>query len=314
MAGLVRPVRRGRVTQRFGATSLSVEPRGWFVERDDRGAVRAAAGDFAGGQAVRRVHPGIDIGLAEGTHLRAVEAGEIIARGTFESTGELYVTLRIRPGVTAFYTHLKDFRCSKGDIVRRGQVIGLSGDSGISTGPHLHFEIRRKLGGRKFRYNPRRLFEGRDMADESWILPPGSAPPPPPPSPFLEDDMPPLLEDRLGQLATIRSAAEVHAVPSLAAGTLIRVVTDVERPMVVGLVEGDQLAGSAKWLMWVANGRFEYTHASNVDSFVEPGLEDCSEDVSRAVAAFTNVPPEEAAGELEPEPEADDAEPAHDLF
>ncbi len=54
----------------------------------------------------------------------------------------LYVVLRHGDGFTTRYGHLSAFTVAAGDTVAAGQVIGLSGNTGYSTGPHLHFEIR----------------------------------------------------------------------------------------------------------------------------------------------------------------------------
>jgi murein DD-endopeptidase MepM/ murein hydrolase activator NlpD len=284
-----------------------VEPRGWFVERQNDRPLRAFSGPFPGGIERRHVHPGIDISLPRGAPLVAVEAGKVVRLGKFEETGEKYLRLRIRPGVFAFYTHLRAFRCHQGDRVLRGQVIALSGNTGISTGPHLHFEIRRKVDDRLFRYNPRRLFEGGDLAGEPWILPdvaPATLQP-------LEDDMPPLISYRPGQVATVRLGAKVRVAPSPVAA-VVRELDESEQQSVVGFVQGVPPAnGSNRWLMWGAVPAFEYVHETDIEVLPAEPLPDCSEAATlaaaAAVAAATAGAPE--APGVDPVDDEDDEPP-----
>jgi murein DD-endopeptidase MepM/ murein hydrolase activator NlpD len=142
MAGLRWPVWRHQLTQNFGGSRLNVEPKGWFVERDAGGPLRAFSGHFPGGIARPFVHPAIDIGLARGTHLVAVEDGVVKDRARLDSTHERYLILRIRPGVVAFYTHLKDWRVEKDQKVNRGDVIALSGQQRDLDRAASPFEVR----------------------------------------------------------------------------------------------------------------------------------------------------------------------------
>ncbi len=88
-------------------------------------------------------HPGIDIAVPAGTPVRAAGGGVVQAAGTDPAYG-LFVLLRHPEGYETIYGHASRLLVHEGDSVRTGQVIALSGSSGRSTAPHLHFEIRRE--------------------------------------------------------------------------------------------------------------------------------------------------------------------------
>ena len=90
-------------------------------------------------------HPGIDIAVAVGTQIRASGGGTVIMAGTDSAYG-LFVLLRHPGGYESMYGHASRLLVRENDEVTAGQVIALSGSTGRSTAPHLHFEIRR--GGR----------------------------------------------------------------------------------------------------------------------------------------------------------------------
>lgn len=87
-------------------------------------------------------HPGIDIAVPLGTPVRASGGGSVSAAG-YDADYGLFVLLRHPSGYETMYGHLSRLIAVEGDDVQAGQVIGLSGNSGRSTAPHLHFEIRR---------------------------------------------------------------------------------------------------------------------------------------------------------------------------
>ena len=86
-------------------------------------------------------HPGIDIAVPLGTPVRASGGGSVTAAG-YDADYGLFVLLRHPSGYETMYGHLSRLIATEGDDVQAGQVIGLSGNSGRSTAPHLHFEIR----------------------------------------------------------------------------------------------------------------------------------------------------------------------------
>ena len=87
-------------------------------------------------------HPGIDIAVPVGTPVRAAGGGVVSQAGTDPAYG-LFVLLRHTDGYETMYGHASRLVVREGDSVEAGRVIALSGSSGRSTAPHLHFEIRR---------------------------------------------------------------------------------------------------------------------------------------------------------------------------
>ena len=87
-------------------------------------------------------HPGVDIAVPVGTPVRAAGGGSAVEVGQDAEYGA-FVLLEHRNGVRSMYGHLARVLVTAGDTVAAGRVIGLSGNSGRSTAPHLHFEIRR---------------------------------------------------------------------------------------------------------------------------------------------------------------------------
>ncbi|MGH7529876.1 MAG: peptidoglycan DD-metalloendopeptidase family protein [Gemmatimonadales bacterium] len=87
-------------------------------------------------------HPGIDVAVPVGTPVRASGGGRVAAAGYDPDYG-LFVLLRHPGGYETMYGHASRLLAAEGNVVQAGQVIGLSGNSGRSTAPHLHFEIRR---------------------------------------------------------------------------------------------------------------------------------------------------------------------------
>jgi len=91
---------------------------------------------------VQRQHWGIDIPGAHGANVVAADTGTVITSAYNSSYGN-YVVISHGNGMTTLYAHLSSRKVSEGASVTKGQVIGLIGSTGISTGPHLHFEVSR---------------------------------------------------------------------------------------------------------------------------------------------------------------------------
>lgn len=85
-------------------------------------------------------HKGIDIGVPTGTPIYAATDGKIVT-ATYHSEAGNYIRLEGPDGVSTRYLHCNNLVVSAGDTVKAGQVIGYSGNTGTSTGPHLHFEV-----------------------------------------------------------------------------------------------------------------------------------------------------------------------------
>lgn len=86
-------------------------------------------------------HHGIDIAVPEGTPVRATARGTVRFVGNTDGYG-LRVEIDHGNGITTLYAHLNAVDVVPGQRVERGQVIGRSGNTGASTGPHLHYEVR----------------------------------------------------------------------------------------------------------------------------------------------------------------------------
>ncbi|WP_329377133.1 LysM peptidoglycan-binding domain-containing M23 family metallopeptidase [Streptomyces sp. NBC_01351] len=86
-------------------------------------------------------HTGVDFIASSGTTVRAVGAGTVVSAGWSGAYGN-EVVIRHADGNYSQYAHLSSLSVFSGQSVTGGQTIGLSGSTGNSTGPHLHFEIR----------------------------------------------------------------------------------------------------------------------------------------------------------------------------
>jgi len=88
----------------------------------------------------RSFHTGIDIANRVGTKIHAANSGRVVYTGSREGYGNTII-IEHSFGYRTYYAHLSEIRVIKGKKVQKGDVIGLIGSSGRSTGPHLHFEI-----------------------------------------------------------------------------------------------------------------------------------------------------------------------------
>lgn len=110
-----------QITQPFGPTNVVLEP---------------AYGSY------RHFHTGVDIAAPAGTPVMAAADGLVVAVGRTNIGYGNFVIIAHGAGVDTLYGHLLQTNANVGDRVVRGQVIGLEGSTGFSTGPHLHFELR----------------------------------------------------------------------------------------------------------------------------------------------------------------------------
>jgi murein DD-endopeptidase MepM/ murein hydrolase activator NlpD len=163
---------KGRITQVFGRPALQVEPT-MYLQKDVQGWKRCKPTAFNGGVKFDDVHPGVDVACPIGTPVRAPETGRVAQTVTYRVFNPLvgrYVLGRyvmFRFGDLVLYAdHLDKFVAPEGATVIRGATIARTGNSGISTGPHVHFEIRKLAAGEtaqsswaSFRLNPERFRE-----------------------------------------------------------------------------------------------------------------------------------------------------------
>jgi murein DD-endopeptidase MepM/ murein hydrolase activator NlpD len=118
---LAQVVHGAVVTQRFGCTAFQLEPIDESCPQ-------------------RHFHSGIDLAAPLGTPVHAAAAG--IAKVVDGPGYGLHVMVAHDRGTLTLYGHLSAVLVKTGDAVGRDEVIGLVGSSGMSTGPHLHFEVR----------------------------------------------------------------------------------------------------------------------------------------------------------------------------
>ena len=111
-------------------------PRHWPL--DERGYVTRGQ---ALADTTQEEHPGIDIAVPVGSTVRAAGGGVILQTGEHEAYGR-FILLEHPEGYQSMYGHLSRILAVQGTAVSAGDVIGRSGNTGRSSAPHLHFEIR----------------------------------------------------------------------------------------------------------------------------------------------------------------------------
>ena len=94
---------------------------------------------------IRAFHKGLDFSAAHGEKIRSTGAGMVTMVGKGKNYGN-FLKIKHGDGLETRYAHCSKILVKKGDIVEKNQVIALVGNTGRSTGPHLHYEIR--LNGR----------------------------------------------------------------------------------------------------------------------------------------------------------------------
>lgn len=95
---------------------------------------------------VQKFHNGIDIGVSTGTPIIAPAPGTVTKKYT-DSLGGNSLVIKHDNGFSTGYAHLSAWEVEIGDKVHQGQTIAKSGNTGNSTGPHLHLTMRDQNGG-----------------------------------------------------------------------------------------------------------------------------------------------------------------------
>ena len=119
-------------------SSLGIVPTLWPVVGEITGHFGERLDPFSGEGAF---HSGLDIASHYGDEIRATADGDVTQAGLCAGYGRLIV-IDHGFGVSTWYGHLSGFNVQVGMHVKRGDVIGYEGNSGRSTGPHLHYEVR----------------------------------------------------------------------------------------------------------------------------------------------------------------------------
>ena len=113
----------------------------------------------------RRMHSGVDYAAGYGTPIHAVSEGVVSYSGRHGGHGK-YVRLNHGNGLGTGYAHMSRIAVNRGARVRAGQVIGYVGSTGLSTGPHLHFEVyrgKRKVNPLSVRFVSRPQIDGQEL-------------------------------------------------------------------------------------------------------------------------------------------------------
>lgn len=90
----------------------------------------------------RRLHTGMDFAAGYGSTIRAADSGTVLYSGWYGGYGKT-VIINHGKGITTLYGHSSKLYVQAGENVKRGQAISAIGSTGLSTGPHLHFEVRK---------------------------------------------------------------------------------------------------------------------------------------------------------------------------
>ncbi|MBZ6377889.1 hypothetical protein B5C34_02600 [Pacificimonas flava] len=107
-----------------------------------------------------RMHNGLDFAARSGTPIQATAPGEVIFAGRNGGYGN-QVRIRHKNGIVTSYSHMKGFAVSRGKWVGQGETIGYVGSTGLSTGPHLHYEVM--VAGKRVNPKSQRLPTGVEL-------------------------------------------------------------------------------------------------------------------------------------------------------
>jgi len=110
-----------------------------FVKTSGFGDVRTYT--YAGGETDSSIHAGLDMAVPTGTPVLACACGRVVFAAQRIVTGKTLVVEHL-PGLYSEYMHLSEIEIEVGLVVERGMRLGTAGSTGLSTGPHLHWELR----------------------------------------------------------------------------------------------------------------------------------------------------------------------------
>ena len=172
-AGIVRNGRTTKSLMRWGSEGRYYDASGTGEQRE--GLVAPVPGRISSRYGMRRhpilgyrrMHSGLDFRASSGTPIMAASEGRVEFAGRNGGYGN-YVRLRHGGGLGTGYAHMSRIAVRAGQSVRRGQVIGYVGSTGLSTGPHLHYEMYRgskKIDPSTVRFVTRETLSGQDLAN-----------------------------------------------------------------------------------------------------------------------------------------------------
>ena len=114
-----------------------------------------------------RMHKGIDFHAAYGTPILAAADGRVVRAGRAGGYGK-QVRIKHEGGLMTSYSHMSRIAAGNGEHVKKGEVIGYVGSTGLSTGPHLHYELYRggvPINPASVKFTTRAQLSGRDLAN-----------------------------------------------------------------------------------------------------------------------------------------------------
>ena len=172
-AGLSRDGKPRKQLMRWGGDGRFYEASGVGEQR--QGLVAPVSGRISSGYGRRRhpilgytrMHAGIDFAARHGTPIHAVTDGTVQFAGRHGGHGN-YVKLSHGNGLGTGYGHMSRIAVRSGQRVKRGQVIGYVGSTGLSTGPHLHYELYRNgatVNPNSVSFVTRAQLSGRELAN-----------------------------------------------------------------------------------------------------------------------------------------------------
>ncbi|BAY78969.1 peptidase M23B (plasmid) [Nostoc linckia NIES-25] len=123
-------------------TSIIIQGTGMFAYPSDAATSSPFGWRMHPVLGYRRFHAGLDFAASYGSTIRAADSGRVIFAGWYGGYGRA-VIIDHGNGITTLYGHTSELYVSDGQAVERGQAIAAVGSTGLSTGPHLHFEVRR---------------------------------------------------------------------------------------------------------------------------------------------------------------------------
>jgi len=173
-AGLERNGKPRAQLLRWGDNGQFFEASGMGKQQASSGMVSPVAGRMTSSYGMRRhpilgyarMHAGIDFGAPSGAPIYAVSDGVVAFAGRRGGHGN-YVRLSHGGGLGTGYAHMSRIAVSAGTQVRTGQVIGYVGSTGLSTGPHLHYELYqngRTVNPLSVRFTVQSQVNGEDLA------------------------------------------------------------------------------------------------------------------------------------------------------
>ena len=162
----VRTAKREKVTKVRETVPVTTAPV-IVVERDENRFIWPVDGIVTSRYGVRRKrqHDGIDISAPRGTPVKAAAKGKVVYAKKMSGYGNLIVIKHSGNFFTA-YAHLSEYKTKVGDRVAQGDLIGLVGSTGRSSGPHCHFEVRHNAESR----NPLFFLPKKEIRDSDEVI------------------------------------------------------------------------------------------------------------------------------------------------